>query len=540
KSVPRWVGELYFEFHRGTYTTMGKNKMHNRKTENLLHETEWALTLANAMSLSLEYPKEALDKAWKIVLLNQFHDILPGSSIKEVYDQSWIQYEEAQTILHKELEKAMGAINGCILPPEGGVSALNSSPFPVSETMLADFNPGSDLVDLHGNPVLVQETADGRWALAVRDIPAGSAVVFRHGSGEPANAETVPELKVTEKSLENRFISVMFNANMEISSLIEKSSGVDLADPQKSLCRLVAYDDRPHGDEAWNIQAYYKDISWRTELVSSSVLESGPCRAIIRVSRMYGDSSIIQDFILGVDAKRLDVRFWVDWKQRRCLLKAEFPVPVNASKATFDIQFGNIERSTHNNTLWDFAQFEVCGHKWADMGDSGMGLSLLSESKHGFGAKDGVLSLSLLRGTTHPNESADLGIHEFSLSLYPHSGEWRQAETISQGYAFNCPLRAWTGAGEGKALASSLAASDHANVIIETAKRAEDGNGWIFRIFESHNKKTDFSITFLRALKFARLESLMESGGEELDVNGHALRLSIKPYEILTVRADWI
>ena len=529
RNLPRWVGELYFEYHRGTYTTIAKTKKYNRKAEIALHDVEWLFTWANVLGLEAEYPEEWLDSAWKTVLLNQFHDILPGSSIKEVYDQSWDQYEKLLTAAEAEKQKALDALTDYFAPADGGAVIINTSPAASAGPVFLE-----DAMDGW------QKTHDGRFVLYVDHIPAGSAAVYEpNGDSAPA-----PLLAAREYELENAFIRVCFDGKYNISSLIEKTSGIDLVRPGECINRLVAYEDRPLVDDAWNIQAYYKDKNWAVDHVENAVLlEDGPCRAVLRVKRLYGASEIIQDFVLYAGAKRLDVETKIDWKQHNCLLKAEFPINVNAVKASFDIQFGNVERSTHENTLWDFAQFEVCAHKWADLSDSGAGLSLLNDCKYGYSAKDNTLTLSLLRGTTYPNEAADQGGHTFIYSLYPHAGGWREAGTVAQAYALNFPLYVRAGsssyvrAGIGRnAAPAALAVCSAENVLVETAKKALDGDGLILRIYECHNKSTTCTLNLAAVPRRAEIVNLLEREPVRIECSGNEIKLSVKPYEILTLK----
>ncbi len=533
KNLPRWVGELYFEHHRGTYTSIGKTKKYNRKAEVLLHDTEWFHTMAAVTGTSAEYPADLLDKAWKTVLLNQFHDILPGSSIKEVYDQSWTQYEEMFAEVKPELDKALRVLAEELAPREGGITVFNPAPVNTSGPVFIDDLPPEveSVIDAFGRISPVQRTFDGRRVFFAEDVPAGGAKTYTFNE-KPVIFETL--LDAGETHLENEYISVLFDDKMEIVSLKEKKSGEDLVPAGESINRLIVYEDV---DDAWDIRVYFKDKCWPVDRVESSqLLENGPCRAVLRVIRRFEESVITQDIILYDKAKRLDVENRIDWKQRNCLLKAEFPVPVNAVKAAFDIQFGNLERSTHENTLWDFAQFEVCANKWADISDYGRGLSLLNDCKYGYNVKDNKIALSLLRGTSYPNEEAYKEVHEFTYSLYPHPGEWRQAETAEQAYALNFPFHSVMSAGLGKAATAEWVKCDAPNVFAETAKLAEDRDGWILRLYEYKNQKADFILTLPRNLQSAEIVDLMEHKEQEAEFLNNTIRLSIKPYEILTVK----
>jgi alpha-mannosidase len=220
------------------------------------------------------------------------------------------------------------------------------------------------------------------------------------------------------------------------------------------------------------------------------------------------------------------------------MLKAEFPVAVNTTKAAFDIQFGSIERTTHTNTLWDFAQFEVCAHKWADMGDEGAGLSVINDCKYGYSAKDGKMTLTLLRSPDFPDPAADRELHTFTYSLYPHNGTWRDADTVTHGYDLNYPVlvREASGGGGGSFV---LAACNARNVLVETIKQAEDGDATILRLYESMNKPVDCLLTLYKAPKSVELVNLLERDGTFLPFNGNEVPLTVKGYEIVTLKVKW-
>ena len=537
KNLPRWVGEIYFEYHRGTYTTIAKTKLYNRRAEVLMHDAEWLYSLVKLLDAGAAYPKAELDAAWKVLLLNQFHDILPGSSIKDVYDQSWEQYEALFMSVGKLADAAKAVIAEHVAGAGDSIVLLNTAPVASSGPVycsLADLD-GKWILDGEGKTVDWQETFDGR-AVFVPQVSANSAVVYSLTDRE--TPEKAGAVTADLKHMENDFIYVGFNENMNIISLREKRTGRELVKPHEALNRMVAFEDRPAKDDAWNIQAYYTDRSWEIDNVASAeVIELGSCRAVIRVVREFLDSRFTQDFVLYAGSARLDVECDFDWRQKYILLKAVFPLNVNAVKAAFDVQFGNLERNTHENTLWDFAQFEVCAHKWADLSDNGAGLSVLNNCKYGHSAKDNTLTLSLLRGTTYPNPEADEGRHVFTYSIYPHAGTWREAGTVREAYSLNYPLHCIRAAGgQGKAAEVEMASCGAANVLVETIKEAEADAATVLRLYEYENRPAKALLKVPETFTKAEVTDLLERKTCDVPIEKGLLTVDVKPFEIVTVK----
>jgi alpha-mannosidase len=309
--------------------------------------------------------------------------------------------------------------------------------------------------------------------------------------------------------------------------------------------QLQAFEDRPRVPDAWDIDIYYDDRCWTAEPAGEvRVVESGPLRACLEVRRRILASDMVQRISLVHNSPRLDFDTTIEWRERHILLKVAFPVDVLAPAATYEIQWGNVERPTHRNTSWDWARFEVPAQKWVDLSERDYGASLLNDGKYGHDIHDNVMRLTLLRGPTSPDPAADLGHHHFVYSLLPHSGGWDEG-TVSQAYALNDPLIVWPvgpasgPAGQPGAQAFSFLAVDQPNVIIETIKQAEDGRGVIARVFESQRRRGAFRLETGLPLSAAWRTSLLEDDQERLQVEGHALRATIRPYQILTLRLEF-
>ena len=308
--------------------------------------------------------------------------------------------------------------------------------------------------------------------------------------------------------------------------------------PGQVAGRLIAFEDDPKVDAAWNLMAYYEEKFHHVDDVQSAqVVENNAIRTVLRVNRKFRSSTMQQDYILYRDRPGLELKMELDWKEKDIALKLEFPVQVNATKATYDIQFGNIERPIHKNTLWDFARFEVCAHKWVDLSDNGFGISLLNDCKYGYDVTREHIRLSVLRCATYPDPMQDKCFHEFACMLLPHSGGVDLAEVSRQAYSFNYPLYARTAAPQEGTLAAeySMVSVDRENVILETVKKAEASDAIVLRFYECANCGTNVQVKLGFDAKEAWVCDLMENTQERVPLKDRTLQLSFAPYEIKTV-----
>lgn len=538
KRLPRWVGELYFEHHRGTLTAQASAKRWNRRSEFLYHDLETLESLVNLDHLS-SYPSAALLEGWKVILLNQFHDILPGSSIREVYEDSQKQYEDLHRTGGRMLEKALQQASRRVGLARDSLLLFNTLGFSRREVaeMQRPQHTGFLLRDPQSGAVLPwQKTFDGKIIFTSPEVPAKGYCAISVEAGE--QRQTTP-LTATLREMHTPFFDLTFDEAMQIASLIDRRTGRSVASQGEPLNRLIVYEDRPFEHRAWNVQAYYTEKSWVLSDVShAEVLECGPVRAVVLVERKFLHSVIRQYITAYAELDRIDIRNEIDWDDSYLLLKADFPVDVNAVKATFDIQFGNIERVTHENTLWDFAQFESCAHKWADLSDNSFGLAVLNDCKYGYSAKDGHIALTLLRSANDPQPKQDCTHHTFTYSLYPHAGPAAISRVVQEGYSLNCPLYTMFSNAQKGAWPErfSLACVDADNIILETVKRAEDSDALILRLYETWNRATDCSIRFGRLMEMAAQCDMMEENEALLQVEGNRLRLHFRPFEIKTLK----
>jgi alpha-mannosidase len=550
--LPVWDGELYLEFHRGTYTTQGRNKRANRYSEFLLHDTEFLGSLASQLAPGYAYPVEAMRAAWQLMCLNQFHDIIPGSSIGPVYEESQRQYAELRRQACGARDDALQAIAGVI---GGAVVLINPTAFARRDPAFLPGEPLAAGLSRAGSAVSIQSatgsdwTAGGIW-LDAGELPPYSvtvleAVIDGQGRGvQPAPAvlagvdtPTSP-VNVTTDSLENAYLRVEFNEAGDITRIYDKSAGREVLPKGELGNQLQAFEDRSMLWDAWDVDIFYDDKRWLAEPASQvRVAAAGPLVGTLEITRQILNSQVVQRISLAHNSPRLDFETTVDWREHHIFLKAAFPVDVLSPTATFEIQWGSVQRPTHRNTSWDWARFETCAQKWVDLSEGGYGVSLLNNGKYGHDIHGNVMRISLLRSPADPDPEADLGQHHFTYSLYPHTGGWDE-RTIAEAYALNDPLIAWRGNGAPAAEAPipPLIQADRPNVVIETIKPAEDGDGLIARLYESQRQRGPVTLSVGFPLAGAWRTNLLEENEEQLEAEDGEVRLSVRPFEIVTLR----
>jgi alpha-mannosidase len=542
KYLPKWVGELYLEYHRGTYTSMGRNKKYNRKSELLYQDVEFLSTLA--MTLGKEYPQESINQNWEIILLNQFHDILPGSSIKEVYEESREQYEKVLAEGNKMARQAVDSIAANIKLEKLSVVVYNTLSFERSDIAIFDIPDGMVnpcIVDELGYKVpcqAVEGQGQRKAMFFAENIPAKG---YRTYVLEEAQTSEVSNLNISENKLENAYFAIEIDEKGTLSSVYDKINRREVLKQGGRGNQLQAFEDKPMNYDNWDIDIYYQEKMWEVDQVEKvEVIENGPVRGGVRIYKKFLDSTIIQNIYIYKDVPRIDFDTYVDWKEDQVLLKAAFPVDVHADKATYEIQYGNVERPTHWNTSWDVARFEVCAHKWADISEEGFGVSLLNDCKYGHDIKDGNIRLTLIKSGIHPNKEADREEHYFTYSLYPHGGDWKAGRTVQMAYSLNIPLYTKVEQPHDGILPSSLSMVhvSRDNVIIEAVKKAEDSDEIIIRLYECHNRRSNVRVTFYKELRRVVECNLMEKELEEIVPEGNSFSFQIKPYEIKTFKLN--
>lgn len=546
KPVPAWEGELYLEYHRGTLTSQAQIKRDNRKSEILFHQAEAAA--AAAALLGAPYPAEALRQGWEIILRNQFHDIIPGSSIREVYEDSAREFARVGEIGSAARARALQAIAARAAGPAEIVvfNALGWARTDLVELPLPEGGvDGKTLVDVAtGQPVATQAVLGGDGQPAVlallTDVPAYGYRTYRWTAGTPAVQGAA--LRVSEAAIETPFLRLTLDGQGHFSSIYDVRAGREvLADGERGNV-LQAFEDKPLAHDAWDIDIFYQDKMWEVDDLSAvRVLEEGPLRAVLELRRRFRGSTIVQRITAYAHTPRVDVVTEADWHERHTLLKVAFPVAVHAPRATYEIQFGALERPTHWNTSWDYARFEVVGHRWADLSEGNYGVSLLNDCKYGHDIKGHTMRLTLIKCATAPDPEADQGQHRFTYALYPHAGDWRSG-TVPEAAALNDPLLAVAAPSAAPAGRSALPAamglvSCSANhVVIDTVKAAEDGNGLIVRVYEAYNQRGPAALQFATAPAAVWECNLMEENEQPLEVDGQGFSFAIKPFQIRTFR----
>ncbi|GLQ56247.1 alpha-mannosidase [Devosia nitrariae] len=542
---PTWNGELYLQYHRGTLTSVAKNKANNRKAERRLRELEFLSSMAFSQA-GLAYPAEKLNEFWELVLINQFHDILPGTSIPEVYADSDAEYG----MLFSTLDSANGpwvtAARAASKPAAGELRLLNFTSQDCSGELAALEGPG-----LEGKALaqagktaplqkLVGAAGETRYAAPVATLPAlgWAGAGLSAGGAAPAT-----NLSVSKTHLENALIRVGFDDKGEITSIVDKASGRELIENGKTANRLVAYEDKSMNWDAWDIDWYFEEQSWpladgQTKI---EVVEEGPYRAAIRVERSYQKSRFVQVISLVDGVRQVEFDTYIDWHERQTVVKTLFPFDMNVSEIRSEIQFGHVKRATHRNTSWDRARFEASMHRWVDLSEPDFGAALLNDCKYAYDAVEQLVRLTLVRGSTHPSPDADIGEHRLRYALFVHEGLSDLHEVHRAAERFNNPVAVLgdvAGAGQGADATFSFASVDVPTVTIETVKKAEKSDALVLRVFEHANRRANPTIRFGMPVKSARLVNLMEEGGTPLEVEDNTVRLALRPFEIATVMVE--
>ncbi len=494
-------GELYFEYHRGTYTSQAETKRLNRLVEGRLQTLEYLAT-ASLLAGTPAPSRGEIEGSWRILLTNQFHDILPGSSIGEVYERTEEELrdvaERTATLSQSLLDKLASGAAPCPVNPIG---------FARSEVVKG---PDNTLHFVTAAPFSAGSIADCDDAVRVSE------------SGDTIR-------------LENGKLTAILTRGGAVRSLIHRASGREALAGDGN--RFVLFDDRPTEYEAWDIDPFALETGRETaDATSCSVVTNDPLRAEVRFERMLGKASrMVQTIRLDAASAHLEFDTQIIWSERRTLLKAVFPLAAKAPRATYETMFGAVERPTHANTDADLAQYEVPAHRWADLSEPGFGVSLLNDSRYGYATLDNVMSLSLLRGTASPDPKGDIGTHHLRYALYPHAGDWRDGGTVAAAASFNRPLL-WTAGGVPQILAKPLVSVTPANVVIDTIKPAEDGKGWVVRLYESHGASTTARLDFGVPLKSIRRSNTLEDDGDDLSLQGNGCTLALHPFQIVTLR----
>ncbi|BAY84124.1 glycosyl hydrolase 38 protein [Calothrix parasitica NIES-267] len=586
--IQNWNDELYLEFHRGCYTTHGDQKLYNRLGENLLYEAELFASLAS-ITCGVDYPKAEIEAAWKKLLFNQFHDILPGSSIPEVYEDAEPEWQEMQNtateILEQSLQTLANSINLSQPPKPDGlpVVVFNSLNWQRSEVVYVSLPEETNhqqwqVYDSAGNKIASQIDADSNLLFLANDIPG---IGYRSFWLTPQETPSQNQSKTIALQfvLDNEFLRVVVNEETgDLKSVFDKLNNREILSASGN--QLQAFKDEGQYWDAWNIDPNYSEhILPPLKLKSIEWLEQGLLQQKLRVVRQLGKSEFIQDYILQATSPVLKIQTKVNWLERHVLVKAAFPLNLEADFATYEIPCGAIQRTTKPQTAAEKAKWEVPALRWADLTEEGetrrqgdkvshcvaevpsvvasgatrreigrkensYGVSLLNDCKYGYDAQPSQLRLSLLRSPEWPNPEADKGSHEFSYGLYPHTGSWEKAQTVKRGYEFNQPLKAvlcennicqnksQTQTLKEKASFINISGDSADNLILMAFKQAEDNpQQWILRCYESIGEKAEFQLTSDIGLNVKELVDLLERPLPNSE-NSSESTFTIKPWKI--------
>jgi alpha-mannosidase len=525
KPVPdRYVGELYFQAHRGTYTSQARTKLGNRRSEYALREAEmWSVAAA---ARGYAFPAEKMDTTWKMVLLNQFHDIIPGSSIQRVYQEAEAAYANVLAAAGEVTAQATAALITASDGAAGGQALTVFNSLSWARTVVVRLPDGwQGARDENG--VLAAQTIGSAIYVEVTVPSCGWTTIY---AAEPLAMAS--SLKASSSLLENDLIRVEFDGTGQVTRILDKKAGRELA---AGACNsLKMYKDVPTNWDAWDLDSMYEDTPVvLDDAAEIAVLDQGPLMARIQVKRKLHDSEMTQTISLRRNSRRVDFHTVIDWNESHKLLKVNFPVNVYNTEALHEIQFGHIARPTHKSRPFDADRFEVSAHKWTALTEANRGCAVLNDCKYGVNVEGNSINLTLLKSALAPDMYADKARQEFTYAFYAWDGALLDSGLVQEGYDLNVPVVTT----EGKGGEGSLLAVDAPNVIVETVKPAEDGSGdVIVRLYESMRTATRCTLTTSLPVSKAVQTNMLEETERDLALQDGQIPLDLRPFEIKTLR----
>ena len=528
-ALATWAGELYLEFHRGTLTTQAAVKRGNRKLEQALREAEALATLLPAT----EYPRAELDRAWKLLLLNQFHDIIPGSSINEVYEVTHREHAEGLALAESLARRAMERVGAA---EEGAFTVANTLDTPVEEVITFRTDGDDDtsatvVVDDHGVQYPTQREG-GHTTARVR-LAAGEIATVRL-EASPGGAATGREHPLV---LENDLVRYEFAATGRLIRAYDKELDWDVITPGEDGNAFTVYEDRPNDWDAWDIDIFYEEaVADTVQAHAYRAVAEGPARLGTEFDFAFGDSSMSQRVYLRPNSKRLDFETTVQWYERHRMLRVAFPTTVLTDHGNFDVQYGYVRRANHRNTSWDMAKFESVGQRYADLSQPDRGVALLNDCKYGYKVLDGVLDLNLLRSPVNPDAEADRGEHRFVYALLPHVGGLVQSTVMAEAAALNRPPRCFAGlCARGVELPVAV---DSDGVGMEVLKRGEEDDALYVRLVERLGATSRARIVPRGSGVSVTETDLLERPVPDGQQVGPETELTFSPFSIRTFRVE--
>ncbi|MCL4508486.1 MAG: glycosyl hydrolase-related protein [Chloroflexi bacterium] len=522
----RYVGELYFQAHRGTLTSQARTKRGNRKSEQTLREAELWSAAASVLK-GVIYPTTTLDQAWRNLLLNQFHDIIPGSSIHRVYEEA----EELYDRIQDAAESVTAAGLSALVDSGEGLTVFNSLSWPRSALVRLP-EPVTGLLDAAGEHVPVQQV-DGQL-LAEVSVPSCGWCSYGFATAGVAEHDGPSAVRASADLLENEYLRATFDGAGELISLVDKETGREVLTGPGNSFRM--FKDVPTEWDAWDIDSMY--VQAPVELSNESTLaveNNGPLLASLSLKRKLHNSTVTQRISLRRGSRRLEFATEVEWNERHKLLKVAFPIQIKAHEALHEVQFGHLARPTHQSRQFDADRFEVSNQRWTALVEEGRGVGVLNDCKYGVSVTDGCISLTLLKSPLAPDMTADQGHQEFTYALYVWNGTLLDSALVREGYELNCPVLVR----EGTAGEMSLLSVDAPNVILDTVKAAEDGSGdLIARFYESKRTSTSCLVHFGFPVADVEETNMLEEaqGSERITPIHGEVALQLRPFEVKTLR----
>lgn len=536
EGIPTYVGELYLELHRATLTTQALVKQLNRQGEHRLAEAETFAALA-ALN-GADYPHEKLDAAWQDLLYNQFHDVLPGSSIHEVYADTQPQLQAVVDTATRIRDVSIATVTGV---GTGAWAVTNPTLDQRPLTVLIPDEQGW-IASIGGNDAVNQQRVEGGVLVHQDSQTLGGleTIVMTSGSEQGWTGYSPDHAARVERSddghiLENHLVRVEIGPDGTLHSIFDKRANRETLKDRGN--QLWAYSDKPRAWDAWDIDETYDEIGLEITTVDNiETVEDGPFRAAIRVTRTWRNSTFVQTYRLTADSSRIDIKTHIDWHERLVLVRALFPTTIHTHEATFETMYGVHKRSTNRNTTWERARFEVGAHRFVDLSEPDYGVALLNDAKYGHSAHDGTIGISLVRGPLYPDPFADEGEHDFTYAFFPHTGNWVEGGVTSEGRALNAPLVAVPVAPDARAQAPFVTNAGVA-LGLGTLKQAHDRDGIVIRLYEQHGVRGETSLTFDRPVSSVSRVNILEEDidGGEIVHNGDTLTFDVRPFELITL-----
>ena len=530
RDLQRWVGELYLELHRGTLTTQAMIKTMNRRLEFMLRKVEKLYALYGEDL----YPQEVIDDCWEGLLLNQFHDIIPGTSIQRVNNECLEQYYdiESKLLLLESKGRKLQTQNQNF--PSGKGIFIVENDLSWKRHDIVSTEKHGDFYDLEGNKLDSQVGADGLTYILINNIPS-----MGYKAIKCIESSSDEQFKASHSNtLENHYyILEIDDSTGAIKRLYDKEIGREVISKGHLANRFRLYEDVPNLWDAWDVDIFYEEVPPTSPVFKGiSEFTHGAVYKSIKLKFEDQNYAITQTLKLYDHTRRIDFETIVEWQEKNKMLRVEFPVNVRSSRASFEIQYGHVFRNTHENTDWDLAQFEVVAHKWADISQPNYGVGIINDCKYGHKIKGNVIGLNLLRSPKTPDPDSDMHEHKFKYALYPHCGSMVQSDLIQQAYQFNIPLECFEADESGRKgeVKWSFVEVNAENVIIEVIKKAEKHEGILIRAYESKGYDVNAEFRFGRSLKNAKLVNLMERELSNIVINDNAISIEFKPFEIHT------